>query len=136
MATFKTFEELACYQAARAFRRAVADFCRGLPGEEGYRLRDQLLRASRSVTANIAEGYGRHHHAENAQFCRHARGSLLECLDHLNVALDEGLLGREAYDGLRAKLEETWKILNGYIAYLRRCAEDGVPQQNRPAEPE
>ncbi|MHC4480735.1 MAG: four helix bundle protein [Planctomycetota bacterium] len=127
MTTVKTFEDLACYRAARQFRRQVARFCRGLSKEETHRLKDQLLRASRSVTANVAEGYGRHHHQENAQFCRQARGSLTECLDHLNVASDEGYLSDEGYAGLRAQLQEAWKILNGYIAYLQRCADGGVP---------
>ena len=127
MPGLRSFEELACYQAARRFRKLAADFCRHLPPQEEHRLKGQLLRAARSVTGNIAEGYGRHHHKENAQFCRQARGSLMECLDHLNSALDEGLLTKEEYGALRGALEEAWKILNGYIAYLQRCAERGVP---------
>jgi four helix bundle protein len=122
MGSVKTFEDLACYQSAREFRRLVSGFCRTLPKEEEYRLKDQLVRASRSVTANVAEGYGRHHHQENTQFCRHARGSLTECMDHLNVALDDEFLSDEEYGKLRSKLKETWKVLNGYIAYLQRCA--------------
>jgi len=90
-------------------------------------LKDQLVRASRSVTANIAEGYGRHHHQENIQFCRQARGSLTEVLDHLNTAIDEAYLNQEYYQILRAQLEQVWKVLNGYIAYLSRCAASGVP---------
>jgi len=54
--------------------------------EEKYRLSDQMIRASRSSTANIAEGYGRFHFQENIQFCRQARGSLYELIDHTLVA--------------------------------------------------
>jgi four helix bundle protein len=122
MATLESFEELECYQANREFRKAVSTFCRSLPKEEEYRLKDQLLRASRSVTANIAEGFGRHHHQENLQFCRQARGSLTECLDHLNVAIDEGFLTQALYERLRALRETGAKLLNGYIAYLQRVA--------------
>ena len=50
---------------------------------------DQLIRATRSITANIAEGHGRYHFQENIQFCRQARGSLTETLDHLICAQDE-----------------------------------------------
>ena len=123
----KTFEDLACYSKARELRRVISAFCRTLPTEETYRLKDQIVRSSRSVTANIAEGYGRHHHQENIQFCRQARGSLTETLDHLNTALDELYLDESSYSELRSNLEETWKILNGYIAYLKRCAAEGVP---------
>ena len=101
---------------------------KSLPSEERFRLTDQLIRASRSVTANIAEGFGRHHHNENLQYCRQSRGSLSECLDHLNAGLDEGMITHADYSFLRGKLEHVWKVLNGYIAYLRRCAESGVPQ--------
>ena len=62
------------------------------------------------------------------QFCRQARGSLTETLDHLNVALDDGLIAEAQYAGLRSQLEEAWRVLNGYIAYLERCAREGVPE--------
>lgn len=123
----KTFEELECYKLARELRRSISKFCKTLPREEEYRLKDQIIRSSRSVTANISEGYGRHHHQENAQFCRTARGSLTETLDHLNTALDEEYLTDGGYSELRGLLENVWKVLNGYIAYLQRCAASGVP---------
>lgn len=122
MATLTSFEELDCYRAARAFRISIAEMCRMLPREEEYRLKDQILRAARSVTANIAGGFGRHHHQENLQYCRQARGSLSECLDHLNCALDEKLIQANVYDELRKQQQDAAKILNGYIAYLQKAA--------------
>ena len=127
MGDLKTFETLECYIKGRELRRSISRFCRTLPKEEEYRLKDQIVRASRSITANIAEGYGRHHHQENLQFCRIARGSLSETLEHLNTALDEEYLSDENYGELRKLLSETWKVLNGYIAYLKKCAANGVP---------
>ena len=123
----KTFEELECYKLARELRRAISTFCKTLPKDESYRLKDQIIRSSRSVTANIAEGYGRHHHQENIQFCRIARGSLTETLDHLIVAFDEEYLTDRKFRVTRGLLENAHKVLNGYIAYLKRCASDGVP---------
>ena len=123
-----SFEELECYKLAKQLRQEVALFCKNLPREEEYRLKDQIIRSARSITANIAEGYGRHHHQENVQFCRTARGSLTETQDHLSVARDEQYLNEEEYASLRELLEETWKVLNGYISYLKRCAAQGVPE--------
>ena len=54
MAKLNTFEDLECWQAARAFRVEISAFCKTLPKQEDYRLKDQLVRASRSVPANIA----------------------------------------------------------------------------------
>lgn len=127
MARWNTFEDIEAYSLARELRKRISGFCKRLPKEETHRLKDQIVRSSRSITANISEGFGRHHHQENVQFCRHARGSLTETLDHLNCALDEQYLTKNEYDSLRTDLEEVWKVLNGYIAYLQRCAREGVP---------
>ena len=124
----KSFEDLKCYQKARALRLSLARVVRGFPAGERYRLSDQMLRAARSVTANIAEGFGRHHHTENLPFCRQARGSLTEGLEHLNTALDEEMISKEVDESLRTQIEETWRVLNGYLAYLQRCVTSGVPR--------
>ncbi len=115
-----TFEDLEVWQVARALRREFAELTKRLSSNERYRLVDQILRASRSVTANIAEGYGRFHYQENIQFCRQARGSLFELVDHLTVLLDEAVLDREEFEALRAEIFRVVRMLNGYVKYLQR----------------
>ncbi len=83
---------------------------------------DQLLRAARSVTANIAEGYGRFHYLDNSKFCSNARGSCCEVLDHLITANDEGFVSDELLSLGRANAATTLRLLNGYMAYLKRAA--------------
>lgn len=61
MSPINTFEDLECYKTAREFRIVVVDWAKQLPSEEKYRLVDQTIRAVRSITANIAEGFGRQH---------------------------------------------------------------------------
>jgi len=124
MASYRWPEELPCYQEARKFRIAVSGLCRILPKTEEYRLKDQMLRAARSVTANIAEGFGRHHHQENIQFCRQAKGSLIEMRDHLNTAVDESFVENMQVGDLFKMPESTHASLNGYISYLKKCAAD------------
>lgn len=80
------------------------------------------MRAARSVTANIAEGYGRFHYLNNAKFCSNARGSCCEVLDHLITAADEGLIQSDRLASGRTKVEAVIKVLNGCIAYLKRAA--------------
>lgn len=115
-----TIEELEVYKLARIFRKEIAGFVKLLPHEEKYRLIDQILRSSRSITANIAEGYGRFHYQENIQFCRQARGSLIETYDHLTCALDEGYITTEVFYFYKEKYSILLKLLNGYIAYLKK----------------
>lgn len=116
--TKSTFEDLEIWQLARNFRKEISTLVKTFPSEEKYRLTDQMIRASRSVTANIAEGYGRYHFQENIQFCRQSRGSLYETIDHLTVALDEGYIKNVAFDDFKKKVFVIIRKLNGYIKYL------------------
>ena len=121
--TKSTFETLEVWKAARDLRKAISQLVQDFPNPERWRLSDQMLRASRSVTANIAEGHGRYHFQENIQFCRQARGSLYELLDHITVALDEGYISEEIFHTLRNNIFSVMKVLNGYIKYLRNRKE-------------
>lgn len=51
----------------------------------------------------------------------------MELMDHLGCALDEGYATREEYEHLCGLTGKALKVLNGYIAYLRKCANSGVP---------
>lgn len=73
----RSFEDLDCWKKATELRRSISSMCNGFPKDEKYRITDQMIRCSRSVTNNIAEGYGRYHYQENIQFCRHSRGHFL-----------------------------------------------------------
>lgn len=118
-----TFEELECWKECRALRIFVArEILPSLPTEERFRIGDQLLRAARSTTANIAEGYGRFHHLENAKFCSNSRGSCWEVLDHLITARDEGLITDAILAEGRDHVNRATKLLNGYMNYLKRAA--------------
>jgi four helix bundle protein len=55
------FRDLDVWKKCREIRIMIWKLSRKFPEEEKYRLSDQMIRASRSSTANIAEGYGRFH---------------------------------------------------------------------------
>ena len=118
----RSFEDLDCWKVAREVREFVRQIVRGLPKEEKYRLGDQLTRASRSITANIAEGYGRFHYLDSSKFFSNARGSTYEVLDHLITAADEGLIDSKALGQARRLLESAIKLNNGYTKYLKTRA--------------
>ena len=83
MSDIKTFEDLNCWVKGTELRRKIDSVIKTFPKFEKFELMSQMRRASRSVTHNIAEGYGRFHFKENAQFCRMSRGSLYEILNRL-----------------------------------------------------
>ena len=118
----RSFEDLDCWKVAREVREFVRQIVGELPKEEKYRLGDQLTRASRSITANIAEGYGRFHYLDSSKFFSNARGSTYEVLDHLITASDEGLIDSKALEQARKLLESAIKLNNGYTKYLKTRA--------------
>lgn len=117
----RSFEDLECWRACRELRVFVArEIMPSLPKDERYRLGDQILRAARSTTANIAEGYGRFHYLDNAKFCSTARGSCCEVLDHLIAAHDESLITDNLLSRGRELVNHAMRLLNGYMGYLQR----------------
>jgi len=78
----------------------------------------QVCRAADSISANIAEGYGRFHFKENKNFCYYNRGSILETKSFLRKMRQRGLVNEEIYTQLFAKLEIIHIKLNAYIKYI------------------
>jgi len=121
----RSFEDLQCWQACRELRNFISQkIIPHMPKVEIYRLTDQLIRCSRSTTANIAEGYGRFHYLDNAKFCSNSRGSCWETLDHLITANDEKLISDALLADGRELVNQAVKVTNGYISYLQRSAKD------------
>ncbi len=87
-------------------------------------LRSQIIRASRSVTNNIAEGYGRYTYKDNIKFLVNSRGSLHELLDHLIIAVDEKYLEEETFRLIKEKILRCISVINGLIRYLRNAKPD------------
>jgi len=118
--SFKSFEELECWKACTDVRRFISELVKNYPKEEKYSLVDDMKRAARSTTHNIAEGFGRFHFQENIQFCRHSRGSLHELIDQLITSKDDGFISDEDYEKGRNLISKAMALLNGYINYLSR----------------
>jgi four helix bundle protein len=117
---YKSFEDLEVYKAAREYRKKIYQLIKELPVEEKYNLAGQMRRAALSLTNNIAEGHGRYHFQENIQFCRVSRGSLMELIDDLNVCIDEKYFPIDYLEELKKEGYRVNKMLNGYIAYLKK----------------
>ncbi len=90
-----------------------------IPKVEVYQLGAQIRDASVSITANIAEGYGRYHYQEGIQFYRISRASLYELKDHLITCIDLEYISKELFDEGISLIEEAKKTINGYIRYVK-----------------
>lgn len=121
------FRNLDIWKKARELRLEVESMVKTFPKEETFRLADQMVRAVRSVSANIAEGHGRFHYQENIQFCRQARGSLFELLDHLIVAKDNLYIQDGQYCSMENRVEDEIKLINGYVRHLHKKKSEELP---------
>ena len=93
------FKDLEVWKAALELRKEIYKVAKSLPELERFGPANQLRRAATSVTANVAEGFGRFGYQENVQFCRQARGSVYELRDHLTTCVDASYL--ELLEGRR-----------------------------------
>ena len=114
----KDFKTLKVWQKANAFEQDIRELVKGFPSYEQYRLVDQLVRASRSRVANLAEGNTQLFIKKEIVHANIALGSAGEVRNHLFTAYQNGYINREQYDALDEKLIEIIKMLYGYIKKL------------------
>jgi four helix bundle protein len=118
----RSFEDLEVWRMGRNLRTRLYALAREIPTTEAYNLAPQIRRAAVSITANIAEGYGRYHYKENVQCCRISRGSAYELIDHLMTCKDQKYLGDGDFTLLREGLLSFIRMLNAYIKSIGRQA--------------
>jgi len=129
--TFKGFKELECWKKGRELRKRISEMAKTFPPEEKYSLTSQINRSARSITSNIAEGYGRYTYTDTRHFFVQSRGSVAETIDHLTVALDENYITEEYYQEIEALCAVVFRLINGYIAYLDKSKTENRPPNSK-----
>jgi four helix bundle protein len=83
----RSYRDIEAYQRAKALVVPMHKLVTGFPDHERFDLCDQIRRASKSVVANIVEGYShKDTPAKAKQFWRTAMGSANEMTEHLETA--------------------------------------------------
>jgi len=86
-----SYRDLEVYRGAKALVVPMHQLVASFPNIEQYGLSDQIRRASKSVVANIVEGYNhKDTPAKAKQFWRTSMGSANEMVEHLETAVDLG----------------------------------------------
>lgn len=85
------------------------------PKDERFGIIDQLRRAVSSITANIAEGWGRYHFADKIRFYHQARGSLAEVQSFLILSRDLGYLKEREFVVIYEQSDHCLRVLSGLI---------------------
>jgi four helix bundle protein len=87
-------ERLEAYQVARQFSREVRALCEEVPRGHAES-KDNLKRAAKSVTRNVAEGSGKWQVPDKVHFYHIARASATECAASLDELVDFALIPEE-----------------------------------------
>ena len=127
---YKGYKDLERYIKARELRIFISVLAKKFPAYEKFLLTAQIVDCSRSVTRNIAEGYGRYTFTDTRNFFIITRGSVTETMEQLTTAFDEKYITEEELKIGEEKCELVFKLINGYIAYLDKSKLQVKPQTN------
>src|ERR1043166_4809456 len=107
------YKELVVWKKTRVLIREIYQATGTFPAEERYGLTLQIRRAAISISANIAEGFGRNSKGEFSQFSSIAYGSATELEALIITSVDLGFMEQELSDSLLERVDEVLRMLNG-----------------------
>lgn len=80
----------------------------------------QFVEAADSISANIAEGFGRYNKKDKIKFYRYSQGSLKESLDWNEKSKVRKLVNEEQYKHIIGELQKLPQELNQLISYTNQ----------------
>lgn len=113
-----TLEKLEVYQLSEVFSDTVWDIVMDWDNFQKDTIGKQVVRSADSISANIAEGYGRYYYKESKQFFFYSRGSLQETKSWLSKCKRRKIIEKNKADELLNEAEKILAKLNGYIKFI------------------
>ena len=117
---YKTFEDMPVWKKAMDLAVRIFELTEKLPKKEDYGLTSQIRRSALSVSANIAEAFGRKHTLDKLNFYYHSRGSLAETKSHLIYRTRVKYFQDSEFMEINELIQDIWKELNSIIATLTK----------------
>lgn len=109
------FEDLIAWQKAQDI---AVEIYKQYKDSKDYGFRDQILRASLSISNNIAEGFDRSSNADFSRFLYYSIGSASELKSMLYLSERLGYTSKIQTNELLDKSNEVSKIIRGLIKSL------------------
>jgi four helix bundle protein len=120
MKKISTFEDLKVWQDASDLAVEVYNLCSTGKIAKDYGLKDQIQRASISISNNISEGYEYENNKDFIKFLRYAKGSAGEVRSMFNILFKAHLIDEETYHHFFNELIGLSKQIRGFMGYLRK----------------
>jgi four helix bundle protein len=114
------FTEMPVWQKAMDVAEKCFNISENLPRKEDYALTSQLRRSAESISANIAEGFGRRTSKDKSRFYDIARGSAFETKSHLIYGVRVKYFQEIEYLEIKNIIDEVIHELNKITNHLNR----------------
>lgn len=124
---YRSFKDMPAWQQAMEIAERVHCLTEPLPKKEDYGLTSQIRRSALSISANIAEAFGRKHLLDKVNFYYHARGSLTETQSHIEYSRRVGYIHSNDADSIDAALSELYMEINKIVLTLKDKASLSPP---------
>jgi len=115
--SYQSYRNLEIYQLAHKLAVKIHEMSLGLPKIEQYEEGSQIRRSSKSISANIVEGFDRRRYkAEFIKYLVYAHASCDETIEHLELLYEtKSLKDKNIFDGLMAEYDKLGRMLNKFI---------------------
>ncbi|HBI17337.1 MAG TPA: four helix bundle protein [Candidatus Moranbacteria bacterium] len=120
MMKIQKFEESNIWKISLVITKNIYDLTAKGDFSKDYGLRDQIRRATVSISSNIVEGFEKNNNNEFVRFLKIAKGSSGEVRNQLYIALAINYISQEEFDNLNTKLENIANQIGGFIVYLQK----------------
>lgn len=126
---FIQLRDLEVYQLSRKLSSIAWKIYDAMDWQTKKAIGDQFIRATDSVGANIAEGYGRYHYKDKVKFFYNSRASLVEANDHWKELIEERKLAEaKLLAGFSEIARELGPKLNNFISSTMRASRSDSKQ--------
>jgi four helix bundle protein len=115
---YKDFTEMPVWCDAMEVAVAIFHLSVPLPKSEDYALKSQIRRSAESISANIAEAFGRFHKKDKINFYYYAKGSAYETKSHLIYGNQTAYFTDDKINNLNQKIDNIIHNLNKIIKTL------------------
>ncbi len=130
-----TLKTLEVYIMAEEFSDPIWDSVQRWDSFKKDTISKQLARSADSISANIAEGYGRYFYKESRQFYFYARGSIQETKAWLSKCKRRKIIEAAEADNLLQKADVLLLKLNAYIKFVAAFPKHNHKSTGMPAIP-
>ncbi len=118
------FTKLEAWKQAMELANQIHEITKSFPKEEIYGITSQMRRASLSVAANTAEGFGRFTYPDKMHKYVQARGELIEVMTFIYHCFQVKYINAIARDELLVRCTTIHKLLNGLISRMKELAQN------------